>query len=415
MSPCRQNWNAAVLAVLCTVVPGTILSGGNSTRGSEGSESFNYDASMGEPLLSVFRQLSDEVPVGYATRELLDSLPVRCAAELAFFTFGDANSRCVAMAVTRSQPNRLFVDLDRNRLFDAGEEMHRRTGGSADHWQLDLDAEFVVGSSQFEHVSRRVELRVNPTTGKLELATLGCTRGNVVLENRSAKVLRTDCNGNGLWFDADDRFWIDVDGDSRFDPLREKFACRTTCSIDGTQYAVAADNRGLEFRLQRIDGMGTLVPTRICADASARVTECEATLVSDTGVHVFLRDAARAVAVPVGTYRLYSLRLALRDARGHWNMLFAYNVTTSGPRWEVRKDERTEIPLVGQLAVQATTSLQRLDGQTAIVVTPCVTTSTGLYLTNCLVGESAARDPNCARTRSMVGDRIVDMGSSGFT
>ena len=161
--------------------------------------------------------------------------------------------------------------------------------------------------------------------------------------------------------------------------------------------------------------MGTLVPTRICADASARVTECEATLVSDTGVHVFLRDAASAVAVPVGTYRLYSLRLALQDARGHWKMLFASDVTTSGPRWEVRKDEKTEIPLVGQLALQATTSLQRLDGQTAIVVTPCVTTSTGLYLTNCLAGESAARDPNCAKMRAMVGQRIVDMGSSGFT
>ena len=69
-------------------------------------------------------------------------------------------------------------------------------------------------------------------------------RGNVALENRTVEVLRTDCNGNGLWFDADDRFWIDVNGDSRFDPLREKFACRTTCSIDGTQYAVAADYRG---------------------------------------------------------------------------------------------------------------------------------------------------------------------------
>lgn len=415
MSPGHHNAIIAALAMFCTVAQGILFGGGNSPEGPGGCGPLTYDASMGEPLLPVFRQLSDDIPVGYETRELLDSLPQPAAAELAFVTYGDPNSRCVAIALMRAQPTRLFVDLDRNGHFGAGEEMPRNAGDSGDRWQLDLDAEFVVGPNQFDHARRRVELRINQVTGKLELATLGCMRGRVSLDNRSVDVLRTDCNGNGLWFDPDDRFWIDVDGDSRFDPLREKFACRTTCFIDGTQFAVAADSRGLEFRLQRIDGMGTLVPTRICADTSARVIDCEATLVSDTGVQVFLRDAASAVAVPVGTYRLYSLRLSMRDTRGHWYFLFASNVTTSGPRWEVRKDERTEIPLVGQLALHATTSLQLLDGQTAIVVTPYVTTSTGLYLTNCLVGESAARDPNCARSRSTVGDRIVDMGSSGFT
>jgi hypothetical protein len=262
--------------MLCTSVPGTVLCDGSGSQGSEGSGSFHYDASMGEPLLPVFRQLSDEIPVGYGTRELLDSLPDQAVSELAFFTYGDANSRCVAVAVIRSQPNRLYVDLDRNRHFDVGEEMFRPAGDSADRWQLDLHAEFVVSSGQFEHVQRRAEIRVHQTTGKLEFATLGCMRGTTVLESRTVEVLRTDSNGSGLWFDADDRFWIDI------------------------------------------DGMGTLVPTRICADPSARVTECEAILVSDTGVHVFLRDTAGAVAVPVGTYRLCSLRLSLQDARGHW-------------------------------------------------------------------------------------------------
>ena len=70
-------------------------------------------------------------------------------------------------------------------------------------------------------------------------------------------MLRTDDSGNGLWFDPDDRFWIDVNGDARFDPLREKFACRTTCVIGATQYAVAADSRGSAFSVTAARGHGT--------------------------------------------------------------------------------------------------------------------------------------------------------------
>ena len=152
MSPCRQDgkklqfWRCSALSCQESFSVVVTVHGGRKDSGP-----FNYDTSMGEPLLPVFRQLSDEVPVGYETQELVGSLPEQGVAEFAFFTYGDANSRCVAIAVTRLQPNRLFVDLDRNRHFDAGEEIHRTAGDSADHWQLDLDAEFVVGSNQFEH------------------------------------------------------------------------------------------------------------------------------------------------------------------------------------------------------------------------------------------------------------------------
>ena len=182
--------------------------------GRKVSGPFNYDTSMGKPCSRLSAAVGTKSRSA-TRRKLVGSLPEQVVAEFAFFTYGDANSRCVAIAVTRLQPHRLFADLDRNRLFDAGEEIHRKAGDSADHWQLDLDAEFVVGSNQFEHARRRAEIRVNPTTGKLEFATLGCMRGNVALENRTVEVLRTDGNGNGLWFDADDRFWIDVNGNAR--------------------------------------------------------------------------------------------------------------------------------------------------------------------------------------------------------
>ena len=67
-------------------------------------------------------------------------------------------------------------------------------------------------------------------------------------------MLRTDQDGNGVWFDPDDRFWVDINGDARFDPLREKFACLATCAIGTSQYAVAADSRGLRFQLQLLEG-----------------------------------------------------------------------------------------------------------------------------------------------------------------
>ncbi len=392
-----------------------LISGGHPTLAFDDSSPFAYDSSIAEPVLPIYRELSRTAPSGYDAATLSNSLTNAADTDLAFLTYGDTHSRSVAVAVTRIQPRRLFVDLNRNRAFEPGEEIPSAAGTAADPWQLDLDAEFVIGSNQFEHVRRRVAIRVNPTTNALEMATLGCLRGTTSIDNRSVAVLRVDCNANGLWFDTEDRVWIDVNGDTRFAPLQEKFGCRTTCTLAGTPYAVAADDRGATFRLERIEGTGTLVPVCACDDEQGRVTGCQATLVSNTGVHVFLRDASSAVEVPVGTYRLHAVQVTLSDARGHWRMVFAHDTATKSPTWEVRKGEKIEIPLIGELTLGANKSLRQPNGERILVITPHVTTSTGLYVTICLMGQSAASDPNCAQIRSTIGTQVVDVGSSGFT
>jgi hypothetical protein len=392
-----------------------LVIGGQGALAFDDSSPFAYDSSIAEPVRPTYRELSRTVPSGYDAATLSASLTNVGDTDLAFLTYGDTHSRSVAVGATRAQPRRLFVDLNRNRAFEPDEEMPSAAGSAADPWQLDLDAEFVIGSNQFEHMRRRVAIRVNPTTNATEMATLGCLRGTTPIDNRSVAVLRVDCNANGLWFDTEDRVWIDVNGDSRFAPLQEKFGCRTTCTLAGTPYAVAADDRGATFRLERIEGTGTLVPVCACDDEQGRVTGCQATLVSNTGVHVFLRDASSAVEVPVGTYRLHAVQVTLSDARGHWRMVFAHDTSTKSPIWEVRKGEKIDIPLIGELTLGANKSLRQPHGERILVVTPHVTTSTGLYVTICLMGQSAASDPNCAQIRSTIGTQVVDVGTSGFT
>ena len=329
--PCRNVRYMVVCATLALLLQVIDVLDETLPQPPDGSEPLVYDASTEKPLLPVFQTLSEETPAGYETDKLLGSLPPHSDAQLAFLTYGDVNSRAVACRRHATEPIHLFVDLDRNHHFGTQERLLEESSTSRE-WQVALDAEFVVASNQFEHATRRVKIRLNASTGKLELATLGCMRGQVLLEGRIVEVLRVDSNGNGLWFDPVDRFWIDINGDSRFDPFREKFACRTTCAIGDRRYAIASDRRGLEFRLSRIDGTGTLVPVSGLADTSVQVTECEAVLVSETGIHVFLQDADSSVTVPVGSYRLHLLQISLQDAHRHWRMMFASDSAAAPPR-----------------------------------------------------------------------------------
>ena len=121
------------------------------------------------------------------------------------------------------------------------------------------------------------------------------------------------------------------------------------------------------------------------------MTEFEATLVSETGIQAVLRDATSEVALPVGKYRMYALQVSLKDGQGHWIFRFAGNSTATADLFQVRKGDTTRFDPIGQLKLHATSSRGHSGGETAILITPCLTTSTGLYLTASWVGESAAR------------------------
>ena len=88
----------------------------------------------------------------------------------------------MAIAVAGDRARRIFVDRDRDQTFAAAEEV---TGGMANEWPVDLDAEFVMGSNAFAHDPRRVAIRLDEPTGTLEAATLGCMRGKVMLGESS--------------------------------------------------------------------------------------------------------------------------------------------------------------------------------------------------------------------------------------
>src|SRR5262249_50721540 len=142
--------------------------------------------------------------------------------------------------------------------------------------------------------------------------------GAVRFGGRSHAARRTDGDGNGRLTDPQDRLWVDLNDDGRWDPVDEQFPFATVLGLGGGRYAARSDELGRRLTLDPLEGTGTvrLAPGTF----GGAVAEVSATLIGRDGSAVGLTGAGGEVTVPVGEYRLGTVTLALEAPDG-------------GPRW----------------------------------------------------------------------------------
>lgn len=269
--------------------------------------------------------------------------------------FGGSSSRRVAVVVDETGPKQydLYVDINRNRII---EDRERMTGVERT-WRFPLSVEHVDGG-QVRQIPRGVEFRIGASGRTLGFSATGYFAGNVEIAGKSLAARRQDGDGDGLLTGLQDRIWIDLDGDGRWNPIDEQFLFTTILSIRQNRYIVRSDTEGVGISLAPLEGTGTaaiVVPVKQ-RESKLPLVAIETTLIGRDGSIVSLAGDRSEALVPVGSYRVGNLTLTLADPAGGptWSYVFSENGRKGGAeRWyDVPKDGKVEIDPIGAVTLE---------------------------------------------------------------
>jgi hypothetical protein len=313
----------------------------------------------------------------------------------------------------------LYVDANRDRKIDGRDRVALATTGPGREriWRTPLDVATIEGE-EVRTTPRAVVFRLGTTGRTLGYATAGYLEGSVSLDGHSRPARRMDGDGNGLLTDAQDRVWIDIDGDGRWDASSEQFLYATIMNLEGNRYVVRSDPLGARLGLEPLSGTGAI---RL-ALPKAEAAELQATLVGRDG-SAFGLSGNEAATVPVGDYRLGTVTATFDDPHGgpSWSFIFSDNGARGEPRWYgVAKDARVAIDPIGALDMQLSLS-DRLKTAAAgedLMLRPRLYTGDGLLINVAYrgtpVSPSAQESLGATITLSTSDGQILGSAHSGF-
>ncbi len=264
-------------------------------------------------------------------------------AQIRFGTPGSLNVTAVLDHASAGMTD-LYVDRDR----DLAIETEERVAGEGRTWRAILDA-VVLREGRRERHPRSVVFQLSRTGDSLRMATCGYVEGSVSLAGQACAVRRTDGNANGLFSDARDRIWIDVDADGRWDAISEQFLFAPILVLGKTRYAVRSDKPGHDLALEELAGTGTL-GLALSPNLEPRVTQVAMTLIGRDGCVATLVGSGGRASVPIGDYRASAVTVSIEDPEGGppWNYLFADDGQQGDYAWHrVELDETVALDPIG--------------------------------------------------------------------
>jgi hypothetical protein len=314
----------------------------------------------------------------------------------------------------------LYVDSNRNRRIEARD----RVTGEGRTWRLPMQVALVEG--EVTNLTPRAAIfRLGATGLTFSFAAAGYLEGTVNVGGREHAARRTDGDGNGFLTDAQDRLWIDLDDDGRWDPTNEQFLYATILPLDGARYALRSDELGTRLAFEPLEGTGTVsLKLNLKRLAGApEVAEVHATLIGRDGSALGLSGEGERVTVPAGEYRVGTLTLALEDPSGgpRWSFIFSDNGGKPDHRWyKVGKRAAVEIDPVGVLEMQTgvEADAKGLRAGDDLPLQPKLYTGDGLLINTCFRGTptnpSGDDGPGAEIKLTGTDARSLDVARSGF-
>ena len=205
----------------------------------------------------------------------------------------------------------LYVDADRNRRIEAAD----RVPGENRTWRLPLDLAIVEGETT-RYERRTAIFRLGATGMIFSHAAAGYLEGKVEFGGRQHAVRRMDGDGNGLFTDAQDLLWIDLNDDGLWDSSSEQFLFASILSIGDARYAVRSDPFGKRLSIEPLEGSGMVRLALEKRPGLPAAVELSATLIGRDGSAVGLSGEPAQATVPIGEYRLGTVTCAFEDAAG---------------------------------------------------------------------------------------------------
>jgi hypothetical protein len=330
-------------------------------------------------------------------------------------TYGSPDSVPVAVVIDEVSADEadLYVDGARSRIIAASDRVPRGEGA----WRVKLDA--VVTGDDAARAERTVIFRLGRSGRTLSYATCGYLEGQVRVGSRAVAARRQDGDGNGLFADPQDRLWLDLDGDGRWDPLDEQFLFAPMLALAGGRYAMRSDALGRRLALEKVEGTGTVRLSLRPSAPAARVEELTVTLAGRDGSVFTLRGHDAEAVLPVGDYRLSVLTCTLTDPHGgpSWSFTFSDGNGRPPHRWHtLGRDARLVIDPVGQLELLAAVDPEgrRCRPGDSISVRPRLYTGDGLLICSACRGSGGEARECGGEVVLAAGDTVLDEHGSGF-
>lgn len=238
-----------------------------------------------------------------------------------------------------------------------------------------------------------------------------------------------DGDGNGFFTDPQDRLWIDLNRDGRWDPVEEQFLYATVLTVAGERFAVRSDEQGTRLALVRLEGSGTVelavrqkpAPNSSEPGTLGRLAEISVTLVGRDGSAVGLRGPNAKVTAPIGEYRVGAVAVTLDDPAGgpRWNFVFSDNQPGDAKRWyELERDATLAIDPLEKF--DFSTGPSQTDGKCRpgddLTFQPKLLTVDGLLINTCYRGtHDTGRDGTSASIKLAASDgTLLSTAQSGF-
>jgi len=335
--------------------------------------------------------------------------------------FGSPGSIRVTVVLDEAGPGDvdLFVDANRDRKIDDRDRVAGTKGSSSREqlWRLPLDVAMVEGEVT-KTTRRALIFRLGATGRTLGYAAAGYLEGTVTMEGQPRSVRRMDGDGNGLMTDAQDRLWIDLNRDGRWDAASEQFLYATILNLEGARYVLRSDPLGARLALEPLVGTGTVQ----LAFRKGKATDLHATLVGRDG-SAFGLSGSEPATVPVGEYRLSTVTAAFDDPQGgqNWSFIFSDNGGKGEPKWySVGKDQQVAIDPIGTLEMELNVAdkVKTIKSGEDVSVQPLLYTGDGLLINVAYRGTptSAAAQENLGALTTLASTDGQTLGTahSGF-
>ncbi len=332
-----------------------------------------------------------------------------------WLTYGAARSGSIAVWIVGQPDNRrCYVDKNRDRIFQRG-EMVASTPIVPDEWVTDLDAWYFVGASeQPEKQASKVRFRFDAGSLTCQVATAGTMNGSVKFDGKICAARFEDRNANGLWFDPDDRLFVDLNADGKINSIVERLPCEGMRMIGGRLHSISGDASGRSLALSPVLEKGSIVPKLGLDNSNAKIISIQGALGSDSGINIPVSNIDQAIEVPVGNWFVKDIRIEVSD--GENAFLFQFESLGTGDAMIVVKgDQTTDIELLGALTLTATVNSVSSGRETTILVTPMLTSKSGCYLHGSEIGKEEPTEENRLAALSFFRDEQIAVGSSGFS
>ena len=227
--------------------------------------------------------------------------------------------------------------------------------------------------------------------------------------------LLADGNADGL-FDTvgEDRVWIDLDDDGRFDPLLEQFPLGKPITSAGKLFVVSSNATASAVRARRRSGAEAKLRAVVGGKPPKARAKIDIELISDLGELVSIDRADAPVPVLAGEYHVVSAELSLPDKGGRtWTYHFGGR---GGGALRVEAGQERRLELLKHLVLEAWAQPpggMAMPGGT-VNVRPELLADDSLSLTSCRVEDSEQQPEAEVTLLSPAGARLSS-GRCGFS